>query len=342
MLAVLIKKLLPKPPSLDQMFHVLVPCLISRFLGSFEGHSGMQEHAAQFNVAPGDLQVTTVSFRFKGKSKGPSRGVSYSVSALAPGALARVRPRRDQAGRHVIILTKQTKVNPSAVSSSIDACRFFSERTWHAVRVHHRGRLLFAPESACERMGSFMHTIWNGQGALAPGPLIDRVLLKQAHVACIGAARDEAMIQEIADALLVPLSSMQTHREPLARIGQAHEILENSGRVHSHVLSEALQEKGGRRKLRNMRQNHRATSLPTGLPDEMAAAVIGAFRAQGRPAAPLPISVDQLHVVQRGATHSVQHQSLKEWLASDKGQAWQKDRAILYAADEQPEESSNL
>ena len=91
-----------------------------------------------------------------------------------------------------------------------------------------------------------------------------------------------------------------------------------------------------------MRQNHRVTSLPTGLPDDMAAAVTGAFRAQGRPAAPLPISVDQLHVVQRGAIHSVQHQSLKEWLASDKGQAWQKDRAILYAADEQPEESSNL
>ena len=68
----------------------------------------------------------------------------------------------------------------------------------------------------------------------------------------------------------------------------------------------------------------------------MTAAVTSAFGTKGRPAAPLPISVDQLHVVQRGATYTVQNHSLKEWLASDQGQAWQKDRARLYAADEQP------
>ena len=339
MVAALMKKLFPKPPTRDKTFHVLVPCLISRFLGIFEGHSGVQELVAQFGVTPESLRLATARFRLRGKSKLPARGVA--VSAFTTGALAKVRCAKHLAGRHVIVLARETKVDPSAVSSSIDACRFFSEGTWHAVRVHHRGRLLFAPESACERMGSFMHTIWNGQGALAPGPLIDRVLLKQAHVACTGAPRDEAMIQEIADALTVSMRSTGAHKEPLARIGQAHETLATSGRAYTHVSSEAVSA-GRRRELRKMRQAHRDQSLPTSLPDQMTAAVTGAFGSKGRPAAPLPISVDQLHVVQRGATYSVQNNSLIEWLASAQGQAWQKDRARLYAADDQPVTKSNL
>ena len=74
----------------------------------------------------------------------------------------------------------------------------------------------------------------------------------------------------------------------------------------------------------------------------MSDAVAGAFGAKGRPAAPLPISVDQLHVRERGATYSVQRQSLQGWLASDHGKAWQKDRARLYAADDEPVTKSNL
>ena len=243
MVAVLIKKLFPTLLSRDKTFHVLVPCLISRFLGSFEGHSGVQEHVAQFSATPDSLQFASASFRVRFKSKGAAPGFCCGISALAPGALAKLRRTIHPAGRHVIVLTRQTKVDPSAVSSSIDACPFFSKDTWHAVRVHHRGRVLFAPESACERMGSFMHTIWNGQGAMAPGPLIDRVLLKQAHVACTGAARDEAMIQEIADALAISVSSLGPCKKILSGVGQAHETLANSGRAHSHVLSGALLEK---------------------------------------------------------------------------------------------------
>ena len=348
MVAALIRKLFPKRLPRDKTVHVLVPCLISRFLGSFEDHPGVQEYVAQFSATPQSLQFATASTRVRFKSKGAAQGFCCGISALAPGALAKLRRTNNQglannqAGRHVIVLARQTKVDPSAVSSSIDACPFFSKDTWHAVRVHHRGRVLFAPESACERMGSFMHTIWNGQGALAPGPLIDRVLLKQAHVACTGAARDEAMIQEIADALAISVSSLGPCKKILSRVGQAHETLANSGRAHSHVLSDALLEKGGHRKLREMRQTHRDKSMPTSLPAQMAAAVTCAFGTTGRPAAPLPISVGQLHVVQRGATYSVQRQSLQEWLASDHGKAWQKDRAHLYAADEQPIAESNL
>ena len=62
MVAVLIKKLFPKPPTHYKTFHVLVPCLISRFLGIFEGHSGVQERVAQFSVTPESLRLATASF----------------------------------------------------------------------------------------------------------------------------------------------------------------------------------------------------------------------------------------------------------------------------------------
>ena len=170
MVAVLIRKLFPQRLYCGTTCHVLVPCVISRFLGSFEDRPGLQEHVAQFSVAPQSLQLPTASTRVRVKSKGAAQGFGRSISALAPGALAKLRrphkpgPANSQAGRYVIVLARHTKADPSVVSSSIDACPFFSKGTWHAVRVHHRGRVLFAPESACERMGSFMHMIWNGQG----------------------------------------------------------------------------------------------------------------------------------------------------------------------------------
>eukprot|EP00974_Lingulodinium_polyedra_P058383 5623531-Lingulodinium_polyedra.AAC.1 len=69
---------------------------MSRSLGRFEGHSGVQEHRGHFRVAPEEFQLTIAGVRLKGKCKGPSRGVCYSVSVLLPGVLARLRPRHNQ------------------------------------------------------------------------------------------------------------------------------------------------------------------------------------------------------------------------------------------------------
>ena len=46
-----------------------------------------------------------------------------------------------------------------------------------------------------------MHMLWRSVNNLGPAPLVDRVLLKQSHVRCIGNARDEGIIDELAQNL---------------------------------------------------------------------------------------------------------------------------------------------
>ena len=70
MVAVLIRKLFPQRLYRGTTCHVLVLCVISRFLGSFEDHPGLQEQVAQFSVAPHSLQIATASTRVRVKSNG--------------------------------------------------------------------------------------------------------------------------------------------------------------------------------------------------------------------------------------------------------------------------------
>ena len=49
---------------------------------------------------------------------------------------------------------------------------------------------------------------------------------------------------------------------------------------------------------------------------------------------PLPMSVQHLRKTQSGSADSVVEASLNKWLASPEGQAWQKERAEMYAVDE--------
>ena len=83
------------------------------------------------------------------------------------------------------------ELNWTAVSSSIDSCRFFSgfpgENTaWCAVKIHNHCRHMGAPESCCERIGSLMQAAWSKLRHQQPGDLMDEVLLWEAGVTCMG------------------------------------------------------------------------------------------------------------------------------------------------------------
>ena len=76
-------------------------------------------------------------------------------------------------------------VSVSKVAAALDMFPWFSLGegfcAWHAARVHHRCRLLFPPDSACERMGSFMRLAWDQrQGRASPVYVSDRLFVMQA------------------------------------------------------------------------------------------------------------------------------------------------------------------
>ena len=133
------------------------------------------------------------------------------------------------------------------MSASLDKHKWFAvgndgKFCWHALRLHHRSRLLRAPETACEFIGSIMHQQFSANQDLAPAPLMDRVMLQQAHVRCVGSQRDELLVSETAKLLIdmgksttVAKRTLHTGR-PLKQIQDMELQLINSGR-HAEDLS---------------------------------------------------------------------------------------------------------
>ena len=79
-----------------------------------------------------------------------------------------------------------------------------------------------------------MHQLHRSGDQLPPGPLVDRVLLKQAHVSCVGSARDERMMEEIADILWSFKHDDKARPHKRDPAVEAQRALELSGRHPGH------------------------------------------------------------------------------------------------------------
>ena len=86
----------------------------------------------------------------------------------------------------------ELKVHPMKITSSLDAEPWFAlggasevaplDSAWHVLRVHHRWRLMAAPEASVERIGSLMSFIWKSEQHPDPASFMNKVALLQAHV----------------------------------------------------------------------------------------------------------------------------------------------------------------
>ena len=129
------------------------------------------------------------------------------VGQITVGQLLAIRASTSTNNAHLVTAyVLNFQLDPSVVSARLDADPWFAcgdlgnRSAWHVVRLHHRCRVVYAPEAACERIGSYMHfqfRQWKG-GVVSPSVLMGRVLLEQAHVRCVGSTRDELLIAEIA------------------------------------------------------------------------------------------------------------------------------------------------
>ncbi len=260
-------------------------------------------------------------------------------------------------GKLVEVVAVIRRVDPTKVSEALDMNPWFAlgcggRSTWGAVRIHHRTRLMFPPDSCCESMGSLMRHLWDTRRGLSPAQLADSVLLCQAGVACVGAPRDEMIVAEVAS-LLQSTSSYAMRPETVSRrwthipyhLTQLQERLYASGRTCAGLTAEdahALLQPDTLCELPNATArraflSHRArSSKPIDLPPAMETALQDCRDAAGI-VQPMPLNVRHLHAQQRGAAGSTLHEMVSDWLQTPTGRAWQAERDCLFRADEEQE-----
>ena len=110
-----------------------------------------------------------------------------------------------------------------------------------------------------------MHTLWRSVNNLGPAPLVDRVLLKQAHVSCTGNARDEGIIDEIAQTLY-KTNSQSCDSRLERQVAASQQFLKASGRecTRSGFALPGVASKNHRTRLREARQERCRQWTPTG------------------------------------------------------------------------------
>ena len=141
-------------------FTAVVACsTILEFLGDQKALQGRSPEnskivACTFSVKPEQLAAVKLNIRRKRRKSADD----VSFGPLPVPSRFRIFKRN----KLVEIVNQHSEVDLSCVSATIDSHKFFaigarpSARTsaWHAVRIHHRCRLLRGPEAVWERLGS--------------------------------------------------------------------------------------------------------------------------------------------------------------------------------------------
>ena len=258
------------------------------------------------------------------------------------------------ATKKLVLVTREVvRVSCRAVGATIDMRPWFSMGAgvgayccWHAARVHHRCRMLFPSDSACERVGSLLRLFWEPRaGEASPSSLVDKVFLHQAGVDCLGSPRDEMLISEVAR-LLQDTSKYQMKEAAQGfavpfGVQDRHSSLRAGGHDLDCLAAEALSalepsemvglRKGGVAKRQQFLRARSASSKPLQLPDSVARAVSCATYAKSGMVRALPVDVLALHAAQRGAASSVLRSKIATWLQSEDGRRWQADRDRIFA-----------
>ena len=228
----------------------------------------------------------------------------------------------------------------SAIPKFIERVRNRRTLTWHAARLHHRCRLLFAPDACCESIGSLIRRHWVPERGLSPGEVADGVFLAQAHVSCVGGARDESLV----DAVVQTLAQTSRYQARSARTGELapfiieeqKSALEASGRLPGSFLpmlpkelAEINTQAARVAYLARRRWLSKGAVLPKVLSDSLKGS-----RSSKQVVQPLPAHLWVFHAQQRGAGHSGELKRKKDWLASPAGVEWAAQRRRLMQADD--------
>ena len=219
--------------------------------------------------------------------------------------------------------------------------------------------MLLPQESPCERLGSYMSSLWSQHQGLGAAPLCDRVFLTQAHVRCLGSTRDEFVIREVAFLMsqmrkrrFLPTrlrtrggdaggAAPHVHGRRLQQIEDADAQLRESGRLaHGAEEDQRLPRDDageliarGHGNARALRAERLRAGCPSALPATLAAALQRRQRPDGVQEALAPHMV-HMRSAKKGAGVSTTRERAIEWSRTEEGRSWLAERTRLYKADD--------
>jgi hypothetical protein len=281
------------------------------------------------------------------------RGKQFLSDGLLPGSVVMVSAgvsagHPNLAGHFVEVVRRLSAASPKAVAQSLDKHSWFStphsssrQQCWGASRLHHRCRLLMAPDAACEGIGSLMRLFWSSRrvsGEVA-GRIADNVALASANCKCVGSSRDEALVTAVVDTLKATSSyKPRAFKHTTSYVNAMSEKSSMTGVSGDFTLGvpdilHGITTVHARRAALRRGRSHGHV-----LPTEMEEGIRAAKDFSGRTRS-LPADVRQLHSRQRGATASIEraHQSRahkKAWLDEECQKKWRAERKQLLQADD--------
>ena len=247
-------------------------------------------------------------------------------------------------GKVVRIMAINRVVQADAVSRSIDCSSFFAQGTvemtarassWHAVRLHHRCRVLRGPESSCERLGSIAHQQWDSQQNLAPASLMARVHLMSAGVKCLGTQRDSLIVNQVASLFLSAKRSALHVRPEVAQIREHREMMAESLSGHDLQLyaAEGNLFPEGLTSVTAIRAETSASlskSLPSTLPPVLQEALPETVDAATGQIKGLMLSTGLQRLSKKSPANSTLRDAMCSYLDTEAGKKWQQERSLVF------------
>ena len=320
-----------------------------------------------FRVKPSSLRKTGHSSTQRGRAlqRGAFNGQAGSFGSI----MAQSKPDFFW-GKQVRVIGPILRPNAAKVAAFLDSDRKLllprveaqtrrnaKGHCWHAVFVHHCSRCCVGPDAALERWFSLIHMVWDSATNLSPDRIVNRLLLKDAGISCVGGQRDEMFVATISNILMTSLKKRplltRQGRAKRRRLGvpadrsfrtealpaEADKKAVASGRQKTLEEAECLEHfeyvARGPHSLSKQRaawqQSHKPAVLDPGSRDALEKASGRGTLANRGALQALPVLAEDVRTARKHRAPSDLQQKMNAWLQSDASSSWHQKRAALWA-----------
>ena len=215
---------------------------------------------------------------------------------------------------------------------------------WHAVLVLAHNALANGASSSCERIGSLLHAMHSE--FMPSARTVHRLKLREAKILCVGGEQNEELLDDLTHVFLQagknPLLTRRAkfHRQLHGMPSKGQLCMQGSAPASSQthiseiakeVAKNMLQSTAVGHKLPDSDNSRYNTTVPvTHLLQGATAQRINSSGQAQTEILPMPPFILPGRGARQAATRSVQRQRLADWLQSEEGQDWVKEKERLW------------